>query len=74
VTLRAGTSYNLVISAPSDTSYSVFTIREGSAYDYSPVTYFADGRAQYNDGSGWTAFDPGWRGPLDQSDLQMVFN
>ncbi len=73
VTLGAGRSYHLVLSAPEDTTYGVFVLRKGVDYGYAPSTWFADGSAQYNPGSGWVAFDPGWRGPLDQGDLQFYF-
>jgi hypothetical protein len=71
-TLVAGQGYHLVLSSTSDTSYSIFVIRKGVAYGFSP-TYFTDGSAQYNPGSGWVAFDPGWRGPLDEGELQFFF-
>jgi hypothetical protein len=71
-TLVAGQTYHLVLSSTSDTSYSIFVIRKGVAYGFSQV-YFADGSAQYNPGTGWVAFDPGWRGPLDEGDLQLYF-
>jgi hypothetical protein len=69
--LQAGTTYRLVLSAPEDTAYSVFVIRKGSAYGFPTATYFADGHAQFDPGTGWVAFDPGWTGPLDQGDLQL---
>lgn len=72
-TLAAGQGYRLVLSSATDTSYSIFVIRKGSAYGYGQRTYFSDGSAQYNPGSGWVAFDPGWRGPLDEGDLQFYF-
>jgi len=72
-TLATGQSYHLVLSSASDTSYSIFVIRKGVDYGFSPKTYFADGSGQYNPGSGWVAFDPGWRDPLDQGDLQFYF-
>jgi hypothetical protein len=72
-TLLTGRAYNLVLTSASDTSYLIFVIRQGSSYGFSPTTYFADGSAQYNPGTGWVGFDPGWRGPLDQGDLQLYF-
>jgi hypothetical protein len=72
-TLVAGQGYHLVLSSASDTSYSIFVIRKGVSYGFSSQTYFADGSGQYNPGSGWVAFDPGWRGPLDEGDLQFYF-
>jgi hypothetical protein len=71
VALHDGAAYRLVLSAPADTAYSVFVIRKGVAYGFPGATYFADGHAQYDAGSGWVAFDPGWRGPLDEGDLQL---
>jgi hypothetical protein len=71
--LHDGTAYQLVFSAPSDTAYSVYVIRQGSAYGFPTVTYFAAGHAQFDSGAGWVAFDPGWRGPLDEGDLQIYF-
>ena len=41
---------------PSDTTYSIFVIRQGSSYAFKPTTYFADGHAQYTTGCGWGAF------------------
>jgi hypothetical protein len=73
VTLANGSSYNLVLSSPSDSAYSIFVIRKGVEYSFPTTTYFADGHAQYNSGTGWVAFDPGWRGPLDEGDLQLYF-
>jgi hypothetical protein len=72
-TLASGASYHLVLSAPSDTTYSVFAIREGATYGYDPSTYFADGRAEYTTGSGWSGFpDQQGRGS-SQGDLQFFF-
>jgi hypothetical protein len=71
--LQHGAGYRLVLSAPSDSAYGIFVIREGSAYGFPTATYFADGHAQYDPGSGWVAFDPGWRGPQDEGDLQWYF-
>jgi len=65
---------DLVLSAAADTSYSIFVIRKGVSWGFAPTTYFSDGHAQYNPGSGWVAFDPAWRGPLDEGDLQFAFH
>lgn len=72
-TLTSGLGYHLVLSSVSDTSYSIFVIRKGMSYGFGPRTYFADGSAQYNSGSGWVGFDPGWSGPSTQGDLQFYF-
>jgi hypothetical protein len=70
--LESGRGYNLVVSAPSGTSYSVFAIRQGSSYGYPATTYFGDGVAEYNDGGGWQYFGYGST-HLDQGDLQFYF-
>lgn len=70
-TLANGGSYQLVLSTGAASTYAIFTVREGAAYGYAPTTVFSDGRAEYDDGSGWVAFHPTWRGPLDESDLQF---
>jgi hypothetical protein len=71
--LVSGQTYNLVLSAPSGTVYSVFAIRQGSAYGYPSGTYFTDGTAQYNDGAGWQYFGYGST-HLDQGDLQFYLH
>jgi hypothetical protein len=72
-TLTAGTSYNLVLTSAAGTTYTIFPIRQGSDYSFDARTYFADGYAQYNDGTGWR----GWyvRGVDDcrDGDLQFYF-
>jgi hypothetical protein len=71
-TLSSGHGYRVVLSSAADTTYSLFVIREGSMYGFGAVTYFSDGHAQYNDGSGWGGFDqPGGSGNASQADLQF---
>ena len=73
VTLSAGKSYNLVLEAPSGTSYDAFVIREGAKWGFPADTYFADGTAQYTTGSGWLGFDqPGGGTNLTMGDLQFL--
>ena len=71
--LTQGQPYNLVLSSSADTSYSVYVIRKGVEYQYGPETYFADGHAQYDAGSGWIPFTQDGGGPLDEGDLQFYF-
>lgn len=73
VTLAAGTTYNLVLSAPSDTIYSIFVIRKGVDYNFAPSTYFAEGRAQHTSGSTWVPFTQDGGPALDEGDLQFYF-
>jgi hypothetical protein len=73
-TLAAGTGYHVVLSTASDTTYSVFVIREGVSYGFGSATTFADGHAQYaSNGTSWTAFSQDGGGALDQGDLQFYF-
>jgi len=53
--------------------YSIFVIREGSSYGFSPTTYFRDGRAQYTTGSSWGPFTQDGGGATDEGDLQFYF-
>jgi hypothetical protein len=72
-TLIAGNSYNVVLSAPSDTVYSIFVVREGSSWGFNDSTVFADGRAQYTSGTSWGPFTQDGGTVVDQGDLQFYF-
>jgi len=72
-TLVAGQSYNVVLSTSSDTVYSIFVIRKGSAWGFAPTTYFSYGHAQYTTGSSWGPFTQDGGGAVDQADLQFYF-
>ena len=63
--------YHLVLETTPATEYVIHGIRKGSAVGFEPPTYFAEGVAEFDPGDGWVAFDPGWRGPLPQADLQF---
>lgn len=71
--LRSGESYRVVLSTADDTSYSIFVIMQGARWGFDPRTFFADGHAQYSDGSDWGPFSEDGGGPLDESDLQFYF-
>jgi len=71
VVLRDGARYSLVLSSDPSTEYRIHGIRKGSSVGFSPRTFFAEGDAEVSAGSGWVAFDPGWRGPLAEADLQF---
>ena len=74
VTLVSGQSYDLVLSSPSGTVYSVFCIRHGVEYGYPANTYFASGVAQYEDGGGaWQYFGYGST-HLAEGDLQFFLS
>ncbi|MBK9796367.1 MAG: hypothetical protein IPP58_07695 [Holophagaceae bacterium] len=73
ITLAAGQSYNLVMSAPSDSVYTTHSLYKGMNSGYKPTTYFGDGHAEFNNGSGWKRWDAwGVQNRLD-NDLQFFF-
>lgn len=71
VTLHDGEGYNLMFSTDTSTRYRIHGIRKGESVGFAAPTYFPDGYAEVDDGSGWVALDPGWRGPLAEADLQF---
>jgi hypothetical protein len=73
--LAPGQAYQLVLGAPTDTVYSIFSLERGNNYDFAPTTYFSDGYGQYTtDGTSWLGFDqPGGRVDNSNSDLQFYF-
>jgi hypothetical protein len=71
--LHAGQSYHLVLSSPSDTVHTTHTLEKGSSYGYKPTTYFSDGHAEFNTGTGWAGWDE-WGSPnRTDNDLQFYF-
>lgn len=68
--LELGTYYVTLETEPG-TTYRLHGLRKGESVGFDPRTYFADGYAEVDDGSGWVPFDPGWRGPLREADLQF---
>lgn len=72
--LTSGQSYNLVQIAPPTSAYQTFPMRKGAENGLSPATYFADGRAQQNTGSGWVDWFPAtWGANRPDGDLQFYF-
>lgn len=67
-TLAAGQSYNIVLSTASDTTYTTEAIQKGQNYGFSSTTFFKDGHAEVNSGSGWS----GVRSRTD-SDFEFYF-
>jgi hypothetical protein len=70
-TLKAGSAYNLVLSAPAGTVFTAFPMRKGSDKGYKSTTVFTDGYAQFNNGTGWTGWDQ-W-GQLNRKDGDLEF-
>jgi hypothetical protein len=74
--LAQGQTYQLVLSAPSDTVYQDYEIEKGIAYNFSTSTYFGDGYGQFssNDGNSWTGFmQPGGATNSSNADIQFFF-
>jgi hypothetical protein len=74
VTLLDRARYHLVVATDRATRYQVHVIRKGVAVGFRAPTFFPDGYAEFDPGTGWVAFDPGWRGPLAQADLQFYLD
>jgi len=69
-TLTAGQAYQIILSTPSDTSYTTWGIQKGANYGFHRMTYFPDGYAQYNTGSGWIGMFGSGR---TDADIQFFF-
>ena len=72
-TLLAGQGYNLVLEAPSGTTYTAYPIRKGSAYGFAGTTFFNDGFAQFNPGTGWVGWTQWGVTNRTDGDLQFYF-
>ena len=70
-TLKAGSSYNLVLSTPSNTVYQAIAMQKGTSYGYSSTTVFKDGYAQFNSGNGWTGWESNGHPNRTDGDLQF---
>jgi hypothetical protein len=72
VRLKRGQKYRLVLSTAADTRYALHVIREGKSHGYPPSTFFRDGHAELDTGSGWQLFQR-WGNRSDEADLQFYF-
>jgi hypothetical protein len=72
-TLLAGQGYNLVLEAPSGTKYTAYPVRKGVAYGFATNTFFNDGYAQFNPGSGWVGWTQWGATNRTDGDLQFYF-
>ena len=71
--LRHGKKYQIVFRTKNlATTYSVLAIREGASYGYPTRTFFANGRAEFWDGSRWRLFHA-WGEGNPEGDLQFYF-
>jgi hypothetical protein len=71
-TLASGQSYYVTFSSPAG-SFSVWPIRRGVSQAFSTRTYFNDGFAQLNIGSGWVGFADESGNPNQTDDDLQVF-
>ena len=72
-TLTAGQAYNLLLTAPSDTSYATWPMQEGVAAGFSSTTFFGDGYAQFaTTGTNWSGDFQG-TGASTRTDLDLQF-
>lgn len=71
--LIAGQTYHLVLEAPSTTKYEAYSMEKGAAYGFDKLTYFPDGYAQFNPGTGWVGWSVWSETNLKDSDLQFYF-
>jgi len=71
VLLKVGQSYRLVITASSNSAFQTHGIRKGADKGFKATTIFADGIAQFNDGTGWTGWDM-W-GQTNRQDVDLEF-
>lgn len=72
-TLLNGQGYHLVLSAPSDTVYQAYPIRDGSDQHFPAPTVFPDGWAEFSTGSGFTGWDQWGQPNRKDGDLQFYF-
>jgi hypothetical protein len=71
--LVAGQTYHLVLEAPSSTEYEAYSVQKGTAYGFDKLTYFSDGYAQMNSGTGWAGWSIWGVTNRTDSDLQFYF-
>lgn len=73
LTLQGGIGYNLVLSSPAGTVHTAHVLEKGSSYGFKPTTYFADGHAEFNSGTGWKGWDLFGQPNRTDTDLQFYF-
>jgi Putative Ig domain len=73
-TLLSSQGYNLVLEAPSGTTYQAYPIRKGSEYLFANTTYFPDGYAECQEnGAAWTGWTEWGVANRTDGDLQFYF-
>jgi hypothetical protein len=71
--LATGQTYHLVLEAPSSTEYEAYPMEKGPSYGFDKLTYFPDGYAQFNPGTGWTGWSVWGVNNRTDGDLQFYF-
>lgn len=71
--LVVGQTYHLVLEAPSSTEYEAYPVQKGTAYGFDKLTYFSDGYAQFNSGTGWVGWSVWGVNNRTDGDLQFYF-
>jgi len=71
--LAAGQAYRLVLSSPADTTHTTHVLEKGNSRGYRSTTYFADGHAEFNTGTGWQGWDLWGLVNYRDTDLQFYF-
>jgi len=72
-TLYAGDGYHVDLEASAGSTYQVFPIRKGVAYNFASTTYFPDGYAQFKSASGWVGWTQWGVTNRTDADLQFYF-
>lgn len=74
-TLTNTLTYNVVLSTPGTSSYSLFPLREGLTHNFDAPSVFADGHAQLSTdtGSTWSDWPNEDAAPSTEGDLQFYF-
>lgn len=73
-TLTNGTSYDVVLTSPGSSTYSIFPIRKGRSHNFNAPSFFGDGLAQYtSNGSSWINWPDEDGSPSSEGDLQFYF-
>ncbi len=71
--LLAGQAYRLVLSSPAGTTHTAHVLEKGSSCGYRATTFFADGYAEFNNGTGWQGWDLWGLPNQTDTDLQFFF-
>jgi Putative Ig domain len=71
--LVSGQTYHLILEAPSSSEYVAYPMEKGSGYSFDKLTYFPDGYAQFNPGTGWVGWSVWGVNNRKDGDLQFYF-